>query len=340
MLRGSGGQFFGWTGRTSTRRRAVSTSTSALDEGVPPPPDGPPRSVRRDRASRGDRRLAVWLIVPTVLALGLVVGYPIVRALYRSFFDDPIGGTPAFVGFENYTDALWGADSDVFWESLQVTVFFTVVSVGLEVLLGFSMALVMHRALRGRGLIRTSVLVPWAIPTAVTAVMWGWILEPNGVLNHLIGQEILWTGSEWPAKWAIIFADVWKTAPFVALLLLAGLQIIPDELYEAAKVDGASAWRRFVEITLPMVKPALMVAVLFRMLDVLRIYDLPAILTNGANDTTTLSILVVETAIGNLEAGYGSALSTLTFLFIFLCAYLFVKLLGTNVIATQQREVK
>jgi ABC-type sugar transport system permease subunit len=318
----------------------VSTSTSALEKSAPPPEESPPPARSRGRASSGDRRLALWLIVPTVVALSVVVGYPVVRAVYRSFFDDPIGGTPSFVGFENYTTALWGSDSAEFWASMEVTTFFTVVSVSLEVVLGFAMALVMHRALRGRGLIRTSVLVPWAIPTAVTAVMWGWILQPNGILNHLIGTKILWTGNEWPAKWAIVFADVWKTAPFVALLLLAGLQIIPDELYEAAKVDGASAWRRFREITLPMVKPALMVAVLFRMLDVLRIYDLPAILTNGANDTTTLSILVVRTAIGNLEAGYGSALSTLTFLFIFLCAFLFVKLLGTNVVATQQREVK
>lgn len=275
-----------------------------------------------------------------MVALAIVVGYPVIGAIYRSFFDDPIGGTPEFIGFENYTRALVGADADEFWGSMEVTVFFTVVSVVLEVAIGFAMAMVMHRAFRGRGLIRASVLVPWAIPTAVTAVLWAWMFDPNGIVNHLLGQEVLWTGSEWPAKWAIVFADTWKTAPFIALLLLAGLQIIPDELYEAAKVDGASALRRFREITLPLIKPALLVAVLFRMLDVLRIYDLPAILTQGANDTTTLSILVVQMAIGNLEHGYGSALSTLTFLFIFLCAFLFVRLLGTNVVATQQREVK
>lgn len=314
------------------------STTPAVDQQPAATPRRP--SKRRRRATRSDSRLAFWLIVPTMIALALVIGYPVVRAVYRSFFDDPIGGTPEFIGFENYTTALFGADSDEWWAAMEVTAFFTVVSVVLEVVIGFAMALVMHRAFRGRGLIRTSVLVPWAIPTAVTAVLWAWMFQPNGIVNSLLGQEIIWTGSEWPAKWAIVFADTWKTAPFIALLLLAGLQIIPDELYEAAKVDGASALRRFREITLPLVKPALLVAVLFRMLDVLRIYDLPAILTQGANDTTTLSILVVEAAIGNLEQGYGSALSTLTFLFIFLCAFLFVKLLGTNVVQTQQGKVK
>jgi len=316
------------------------SSTTAPVEDRAPSGRGRPRRGRGKRASSGDQRLAFWLITPTLIALLLVVGYPIVRAIVRSFYDDPIGGTPGFIGLRNYTDALTGSGSSEFWGALWVTVFFTVVSVAFEVVIGFAMAMVMHRAFRGRGLIRTSVLVPWAIPTAVTAVLWGWIFQPNGIVNHLIGQHIIWTGSEWPAKWAIIIADTWKTAPFIALLLLAGLQIIPDELYEAAKVDGAGPWRRFLEITLPLVKPALLVAVLFRMLDVLRIYDVPAILTHGANDTTTLSILVVQSAIGNLQAGYGSALSTLTFLFIFLCAFLFVKLLGTNVVQTQQKDVK
>ena len=299
----------------------------------------PPRSKRKraSDAARSEGRLAFWLIIPTMVTLMLVVGYPIVRAIYRSFFDDPIGGDPAFIGIDNYTKAF---EDDEFWAALKVTVFFTVVTIVLELFIGFAMALVMNRAFRGRGLVRTSVLVPWAIPTAVTAVLWKWTFDANGIVNHLAGREILWTGSEWPAKWAIIFADTWKTAPFIALLILAGLQIIPAELYEAAKVDGAGAWKRFTTLTLPLVKPALLVAVLFRMLDVLRMYDLPQIFTGGANDTTTLSILVVDAAIDNLEAGYGGALSTITFLFIFLCAFLFVKLLGANVVATQQKGVK
>jgi ABC-type sugar transport system permease subunit len=317
----------------------LSSATSA-EEKVRPGNQKAGRLHRGSAGARSEGRLAFWLIIPTLVTLGLVVGYPVIKAVYRSFFSDPIGGTPEFVGIDHYKSLFTGTGSGEFWAAMRVTIFFTIVTVLLELVVGFSMALVMNRAFRGRGLVRTSVLVPWAIPTAVTAVLWKWTFDAKGIVNHLTGHETLWTGSEWPAKWAIIFADTWKTAPFIALLILAGLQIIPTELYEAAKVDGAGAWKRFTTLTLPLVKPALLVAVLFRMLDVLRIYDLPQIFTGGANDTTTLSILVVRSAIGNLEAGYGSALSTITFLFIFLCAYLFVKLLGANVVETQQKGVK
>jgi multiple sugar transport system permease protein len=197
---------------------------------------------------------------------------------------------------------------------------------------------VMSRAFRGRGLLRASVLVPWAIPTAVTAKLWFFIFAFNGIANYLLRTEILWTGSQWPARFAVVVADVWKTTPFIALLILAGLQIIPDDVYEAAKVDGATAWQRFTRITLPLVRPALLVAILFRTLDVLRIFDLPYILTGGANGTTTLSILVVN----QIRQGFNSAaaLSTITFLFIFLVAFLFVKFLGANVVQTQQSQQK
>jgi trehalose/maltose transport system permease protein len=200
------------------------------------------------------------------------------------------------------------------------------------------MALVMSRAFRGRGLLRASVLVPWAIPTAVTAKLWFFIFAYFGIANSLLHTHILWTGSQWPARFAVVVADVWKTTPFIALLILAGLQIIPADVYEAAKVDGATAWQRFTRITLPLVRPALLVAILFRTLDVLRIFDLPYILTGGANGTTTLSILVVN----QIRQGFNSAaaLSTITFLFIFLVAFLFVKFLGANVVQTQQSQQK
>jgi multiple sugar transport system permease protein len=203
------------------------------------------------------------------------------------------------------------------------------------------MALVMNRTFRGRALLRASILVPWAIPTAVTAKLWFFMFAYDGVINHIFGTHILWTDGQWSARFAVIIGDVWKTTPFVALLVLAGLQIIPGDLYEAARVDGASAWQRFRSITLPMVRPALLVAILFRILDVLRIYDLPAILTHGGGGsghaTTTLSILVIN----QLEQGYGgaSALSTITFLFIFAVAFLFVKLFNANVVKSQQRAV-
>jgi trehalose/maltose transport system permease protein len=213
-----------------------------------------------------------------------------------------------------------------------------VASVTIEVLLGMWMALVMARAFKGRGLLRASVLVPWAIPTAVTAKLWLFIFAFDGIANYLLHTEILWTGSEWPARFAVVFADVWKTTPFIALLILAGLQIIPADVYEAAKVDGATAWQRFTRITLPLVRPALLVAILFRTLDVLRIFDLPYILTGGANGTSTLSILVVN----QIRQGFNAAaaLSTITFLFIFLVAFVFVKLLGANVVQTQQSQQK
>jgi multiple sugar transport system permease protein len=253
-----------------------------------------------------------------------------------------------FAGFSNYTHWIFQRCGDIkcppgtlgsqFWPSMGATIFFTVASVVLEVVLGMWMALVMSRAFKGRGLLRASVLVPWAIPTAVTAKLWLFIFAFDGIANSLLHTEILWTGSQWPSRFAVVFADVWKTTPFIALLILAGLQIIPADVYEAAKVDGATAWQRFTRITLPLVKPALLVAVLFRTLDVLRIFDLPYILTGGANGTTTLSILVVN----QIRQGFNAAaaLSTITFLFIFLVAFVFVKVLGANVVKTQQTQQK
>jgi multiple sugar transport system permease protein len=284
-----------------------------------------------------------------------VIGYPVVRAIVMSFQKDA-GLDPqtglfvegGFAGFSNYVHWIFQRCGDIkcppgtlgsqFWPAMSATIFFTVASVVLEVVLGMWMALVMSRAFKGRGLLRASVLVPWAIPTAVTAKLWLFIFAFDGIANSLLHTEILWTGSQWPSRFAVVFADVWKTTPFIALLILAGLQIIPADVYEAAKVDGATAWQRFTRITLPLVKPALLVAVLFRTLDVLRIFDLPYILTGGANGTTTLSILVVN----QIRQGFNAAaaLSTITFLFIFLVAFVFVKVLGANVVKTQQSQQK
>jgi multiple sugar transport system permease protein len=291
-------------------------------------------------ATRSEGRLAFWLIVPAAIFMLGVVGYPIIRALILSLFSDNRFGTPEFIGFRNYARALWGSGASDFWPAFRVTTFFTVISVLLELAIGLTMALIMHKAFRGRGLVRTSVLVPWAIPTAVTAQLWLWMFQPTGIVNALLNKHLIWTGSQGPARAAVIVADTWKTAPFIALLLLAGLQIIPDELYEAAKVDGATAFERFRRITLPLLRNAMLVAVLFRMLDVLRIFDLPWILTNGANGTTTLSILSYQTAIQQVKFHYGSVLSTLTFVYILLAAFLFVKLLGANVVQSQAREVR
>ncbi|QYN21490.1 carbohydrate ABC transporter permease [Amycolatopsis sp. DSM 110486] len=298
----------------------------------------PRASTRRERASgrkENDGRFAFWLVVPAILVLTVVIGYPVIAALVRSLFSDPIASAPRFIGLDNYFSALWGVNSGKFWDSVGVTYFFAAVTIVLETAIGLGMALVMNQAFRGRGLLRGVVLVPWAVPTAVAAVLWKWSFDPVGIINALTGSHVVWTGSDWPSKAAIVIADTWKTSPFIALLILAGLQIIPGEVYEAAKIDGAGAFQRFRLITLPLVRPALLVAILFRLLDTLRMYDLPAILTHGANDTTTLSILVVQATLNELKPGFGGALSTLTFLLIFVTAYAFVRLLGVNAVEAQ-----
>ena len=310
-----------------------------------------PSKESADRRQVTQGRWAYTLLAPTLVLLAVVILYPIINAITMSFQKDA-GLDPAtgffteggFAGLENYTHWLLqqcgsgpalgpcppGTLGAQFWDAMGTTFFFTIVTVAMETVLGFWMAIIMARAFRGRALIRAAVLVPWAIPTAVTAKLFFFMFAFEGVVNKLFGTQILWTGSEWPAKWAIIISDVWKTTPFMALLILAGLQLIPDEVYEAAKVDGASTWQRFTQITLPLVKPALMVAILFRTLDVLRMYDLPAIMTGGANNTTTLSILVVEQVRQGLNNA--SALSTITFLVIFLVAFIFVRFLGANAV--------
>lgn len=302
-------------------------------------------SADRKQVTQG--RWASVLLVPTLVLLAVVIIYPVVNAIIMSFQKDA-GLNPATgffeqggpAGLDNYVHWLAqqcngqscppGTLGSQFWNAMGTTFFFTVVTVVLETVLGFWMAVIMTRSFRGRSAVRAAVLVPWAIPTAVTAKLWFFIFAFDGIANKLFGTQILWTGSEWPAKWAVVISDVWKTTPFMALLILAGLQLIPDEVYEAAKVDGASAWQRFTQITLPLVKPALMVAILFRTLDALRMFDLPYIMTQGANNTTTLSILVVD----QIREGFNSAaaLSTITFIVIFLVAFIFVRFLGANAV--------
>ncbi len=310
------------------------------------------RGVGQDRRAKSQGKWATMLIAPTLILLAIVIIYPVINAIVMSLQHDqgldPVTGTfvaGGFAGVSNYIGWLFqqcaspnggteacapGSVGSQFWSATYTTFFFTVITVVLETILGFWMAVIMARAFRGRSALRAAVLVPWAIPTAVTAKLWFFIFAFEGIANKLFGTAVLWTGSAGPARAAIIIADVWKTTPFMALLILAGLQMIPADVYEAAKVDGASAWQRFTQITLPLVKPALMVAILFRVLDALRMYDLPAIMTGGANDTTTLSLLVVA----QIRNGFNSAaaLSTITFLIIFIVAFIFIRFLGANAV--------
>jgi trehalose/maltose transport system permease protein len=319
------------------------------------------RRPKRAKVATGEGRLAFYLIAPSMILLGVVVGYPIVSAIYHSMLSDttntllPNGKfatSTKFIGLDHYTNWLGqrceaagkslkcppGNIGSQFWLAIRNTLFYTVVTVTLETVLGMCMALMMHKAFKGRGLVRAAILVPWAIPTAVTAKLWVVIFDQHGVFNALFHTNYSWTVDSWPGRFAIIIADVWKTTPFIALLVLAGLQIIPAELYESAKMDGATAWQRFTKITLPLAKPAIAVAVIFRSMDVLRMYDLPAILTPGAPGTDTISVLVVKALRQNLNAA--AALSTITFVFIFLCAFILVRVLGANVVGAQAKGVK
>jgi len=301
---------------------------------------------RRRTATSGEGRIAALLVSPTLLVLAVVVLYPTIVALKDSFYGTPgldprtgfVRDHDPFVGADNYT-AIFGAAGDRFWNAFWNTTFLTVTTVALETVLGIAMALIMHRALRGRAVVRASILVPWAIPTAVTGLLWRWIFNSDGVANALIGRQILWTTEGFHAKVAVIVADVWKTAPFIGLLVLAGLQVISKEVYEAARMDGAGVARQFWSITLPLVKPALLVAVLFRTLDALRMFDLPYILI-GAQKTSveTLSMLAQDQA-ANVRFGPAAAYAVILFVYVFLIALAFVRLLGADVVPRRPKEV-
>jgi multiple sugar transport system permease protein len=284
------------------------------------------------RRSRGfsERRLAAFMVAPSLVMIALVAAYPIGYAIWLSLneYSVRVAGLSRWAGLRNYTEVL---GDPAFWEAFRTTFIFTGASVVLEVLIGLGMALAMHSAFRGQGLLRTVVLVPWATLTVVTAMMWRSIFEsPQGFVNTVLGTETVWLGSSPEALIVMIIADVWKTAPFMALLLLAGLQVIPGDVYEAAKVDGATAWQRFTRITLPLLMPALLVALIFRTLDALRIFDLPFVLTRGAFGTDTLSLISYETFQQDRILGEGSAMAVLTFLIVMAVSFLYIRLVGGN----------
>ncbi|WP_245534389.1 carbohydrate ABC transporter permease [Xylanimonas cellulosilytica] len=296
-------------------------------------------AVRRASSrAQAESRLAMWLVSPTVLVIGIVVAWPTLVAARQSLFGAPgfnaetgfFETTEPFVGLGNYA-AIFTDAGTRFWTAFWNTTFFTVTTVLIETVLGVAMALIMHKAFKGRAFLRASILVPWAIPTAVSALMWRWIFNVDGIANAILPGTVLWSAEGFQAKLAIIIADTWKTAPFVGLLVLAGLQVIPDEVYEAAKIDGANAWRRFRTMTLPLVKPALLIAVLFRMLDALRMFDLPYILIGPRKSSVeTLSMLVHDEA-SNLRFGSASAYALVLFVYVFAIAFAFVGVLGADV---------
>ncbi|HVD85827.1 MAG TPA: sugar ABC transporter permease [Solirubrobacterales bacterium] len=302
------------------------------------------RLPRRRSLFREERRLGAAMVAPSLAVIALVAAYPICYAIWLSLNEYSVitPGLSRFVGLDNYIDALGSSE---FWEAFKTTVLFTVISVSLELVLGLAMALVMHQAFRGRALLRAVVLVPWAILTVVTAITWRTIFEPElGFVNTALsslglpGGDVVWLGEEGYALGVMILADVWKTAPFMALLLLAGLQGIPNDLYDAAKVDGATTWQRFRRVTLPLLIPAITVALIFRTLDALRIFDLPYVLTKGANGTETLSLIAQKELVTNRNTGLGSALSVLTFITVMGISFLYIRFMGGNIRALTKEE--
>jgi multiple sugar transport system permease protein len=282
--------------------------------------------------TRSQRRLGWLLCAPAAIAMLAVTAYPIGYALVLSVqqIDLRFPDEGGFVGLQNYEAVL---TSSLWWTDIFNTVFLSVISVSIELALGMAIALVMHRAIFGRGVVRTSVLIPYGIVTVVAAFSWQFAFAPDtGFVNQLplISDDMDWFGGRFSSFAVIIMAEVWKTTPFMALLLLAGLTTIDDGLYDAAKVDGANAWQRFTKITLPLMKPAILVALLFRTLDAFRIFDTIFIMTAGAQDTQSVSILGYNQLISRLNLGLGSAVSVLIFICVLIIALFFVKGLGAR----------
>ncbi|MGM0641745.1 MAG: carbohydrate ABC transporter permease [Thermotogota bacterium] len=286
--------------------------------------------------NKKDMRLAFWLILPAFIAIAMTAFIPLVQTFYDSFFKWSLrpGFEREFLGLKNYIDLFQDAR---FLNSLWNTIYFTVASVLLEFLIGLGVALLMNAKFKGRGFMRAAMLIPWAVPTVISSQMWRWMYNDNyGVISNLLyNLGILETGTPILAQPnlamnAIISVDVWKTTPFVALLLLAGLQTIPSQLYEAARIDGASKWRQFTSITLPILKPTIAVTLIFRTLDALRVFDIVYIMTPGVQDTETLSVYNRSLLMDNIFSprglfGYGSALSVVIFLLIGVFTLIYIK---------------
>jgi multiple sugar transport system permease protein len=282
---------------------------------------------------RAERRLGWLLCAPAAIVMLAVTAYPILNAIYLSLLraDLRFPNDRAFIGVDNYVTVL---SSGLWWKDVLHTVILTVASVSLELVLGMLLALAMHRAIFGRGLLRTSALIPYGIVTVVAAFAWrlAWSGAEGGFVPKILHLHTDPLTQTWTTYLVAILAEVWKTTPFMALLLLAGLALVSDELHEAAKVDGATAWQRFRRITLPLMKPAILVALLFRTLDAFRIFDSVYIISNnGVNrPLESVSVLGYNTLLNRLNLGLGSAVSVLIFLCVILIAALFVKGLGTS----------
>ncbi|MGP3923613.1 carbohydrate ABC transporter permease [Streptomyces sp. 8N616] len=301
------------------------------------PADAAPAGGREalSAGARQERRLGWLLCAPAVVVMLAVTAYPIGYAVYLSLqrYDLRFPAMAEFVGLSNYGAVL---SSGFWWQAFWVTILITVVSVAIELVLGMALALVMHRTIFGRGTVRTAILIPYGIVTVVAAFSWQYAWTPGtGYLASLLPEGSAPLTDQWQAIGLIILAEVWKTTPFMALLLLAGLALVPEETLRASMVDGAGVWQRLFLVTIPLMKPAILVALLFRTLDAFRIFDNIFVLTAGAHDTASLSILGYDNLFTALNLGIGSAVSVLIFICVAVIAFVFIKLFGTAAPGTE-----
>jgi len=313
---------------------STTTQTTAVGEEAAAPGR---RRKQLSEGARAERRLGWMLCAPAVIVMIAVTAYPIGYAIYLSLerYNLAFPNAVKFVGLSNYGAVL---SSPFWWHALTVTVIITAVSVAVELVLGMLLALLMYRTLFGRGTVRTTILIPYGIVTVVAAYSWQYAWTPSeGYLSAAFNNGAPLTKTT-AAIAVIILAEVWKTTPFMALLLMAGLSLVPEDLQKAAKVDGATTWQRFVRITLPLMKPAILVALLFRMLDAFRIFDNIYILTTGSNNTGSVSILTYHNLITALNLGTGSALSILILICVAIIAVVFIKGFGTAAPGTDVRR--
>lgn len=313
------------------------TATTTAKEKEPASGGSGGRPAKARKKEMSETTLGRVFVTPAILLMALVALFPVIYAVVISLQAYTGRQNEGFAGIDNYVT---GLTDERFWTSLQFTIVFTVTSVAAEFLIGLGFALLMNQAFRGRGITRAAILIPWVIPTVIAAQMWFFMFNVTpGFINSLFGLgDFSWLGQSGWAAFAIIFADVWKTAPFVALLLLAGLQTIPGDVYEGARVDGANMFQRFWYITMPLLKPAILVALLFRTVEALRVYDLPQVMTGGAFDTESLSILVQQYVVQTPDPGLGSALSTITFILILAVGVIFVNLLGKDLVIGEEES--
>ena len=287
-------------------------------------------AVTRSEDRRSQRRLAYLLIAPAVILMLAVTAYPIIYAVWLSLqrYNLASPADTKFIWFENYqtilTDRYW-------WTAFVVTLVITVISVAIEFALGMALALVMHRTIFGKGVVRTAILIPYGIVTVAASYSWYYAWTPGtGYLANLLPDGSAPLTQQIPSLGIIILAEVWKTTPFMALLLLAGLALVPEDLLRAAQMDGAGPWKRLIKVTLPLIKPAILVALLFRTLDAFRIFDNIYVLTGGANDTASVSILGYDNLFKAFNIGLGSAISVLVFLSVAVIAFIYIKLFGAS----------